>query len=145
MSTNIAKNKKAYFDYEVLETYDAGLQLRGHEVKSIRQGGVNLKGNFVHVHRGEAFVEGMHIKPYGHASQKDIVAKRTRKLLLKHKEIIAIDQAISTKGVTCVVLELYFKKALVKAKLGIVRGKKKYDKRAAIKERDLARERSRLE
>jgi len=135
----IVKNKKAYFDYEILEKYTAGLVLIGPEVKSIRKNAVNLKGNFVMPRKGELFVEGMHISPYKQAHRHDISPTRSRKLLLNKKEITAIERALNEKGVTAVVLELYWAKALVKATIGIVRGKKLHDKRETMKQRDIDR------
>lgn len=129
-------NKKAYHDFEVLETYAAGVQLFGYEVKSIRAGTVNLKGNFVHFFQQELYVTGIHISPYSHARHMDIDPMRRRKLLLKKQELKKIAAALAQKGVTAVVLELYFDHNLVKAKIGICRGKKLHDKREVQKKRD---------
>lgn len=130
------RNKKALFDYETVETFEAGLILQGPEVKSVRLGNVNLKGNFVHLLQGEPWVEGMHIGRYPYASTVELDAKRSRKLLLRMKEIEKMARYIHEKGVTAVVLEVYFKGKLAKAKVGIMRGKKLHDKRETIKRRD---------
>ena len=128
-------NKKALHDYEVLETFEAGIVLQGGEVKSIRKGSVNLKGNFVLEWKGELFVENMHISPFQFSSI-DIAPLRKRKLLLHKREILKIIKAIDQKGVTCCVLEIFLKGNLVKAKVGIVKGKKLHDKRETLKRKD---------
>lgn len=129
-------NKKAYFDYEVLETFEAGIKLVGPEVKSIRRGQAQLKGNFVSEWKGELFVEGMYITPYKNATLEQVDPRRKRKLLLRKKQIVSIAEKLKEKGLTATVLELYFKNNLLKCKLGIVRGKKKYDKRESIKKKE---------
>lgn len=130
------RNKKALFDYQTIETYEAGIVLQGHEVKSVRLGNVNLKGNFVHLLHDEPWVEGMHIGHYQYASTQEVDNKRSRKLLLKKKEIIKLAQYLHEKGVTAVVLDIHFKGKLAKATVGIMRGKKLHDKRETIKRRD---------
>ncbi|PIV90099.1 SsrA-binding protein [Candidatus Gracilibacteria bacterium CG17_big_fil_post_rev_8_21_14_2_50_48_13] len=129
-------NKKALFDFETVETFEAGIVLQGYEVKSVRLGNVNLKGNFVHIWHDAPWVEGMHIGHYPYASTVEMDAKRKRKLLLKTKEIKKLAQYIHEQGVTAVVLEMYFKGPHAKVKLGIMRGKKQHDKRESIKRRD---------
>lgn len=129
-------NKKAYFDYEVLQEFEAGIVLEGSEVKSVRIGNVNLKGNFVHFWKNSLYVESMHISPYKYATQDVLNPLRQRRLLLKKKEIEKILSEIKQKGISAVVLELYFKKKLVKAKIGIVRGKKLFDKRETMKQKE---------
>lgn len=138
------KNKKAYFDYEVLETYEAGLKLTGSEVKSLRQGHANLKGNFVHEWHGELWVEGIHISKYKYSAHLDINPWRKRKLLLNRKEIIKIVTSLQQKGVSVTVLELYDKHNLIKCTLGLVRGKKLHDKREVMKRRDSERRLQRI-
>lgn len=135
MST-LAKNKKAFADFEVLETYEAGLKLTGAEVKSVRDGRANLKGGFVDMDSsGEMWVNEMHISPYKYSHDKALDPTRKRKLILHRREIEKIDAAISQKGVTCVPLELYLKGGLVKIKIALVRGKKKYDRRDELKKK----------
>ena len=130
-----AKNKKAFHDYHVLEEYEAGIVLNGDEVKSIKAGQANLKGSFVDVHNEEAFLNEAHISRYKHSCRQDLSPTRKRKLILHKKEIIKIDQAISQQGVTAIPLGLYSKKGLIKAKIGICRGKKLHDKRETLKKR----------
>ena len=140
MSTSILTNKKAYFDFEVLDTFDAGIKLKGHEIKSIRDHRLNFKGSFITVWHGEAWLEKMHISLYKHASIPDHDARRRRKLLLKKKEIAKIAGFADQKGFTIVPLEVYLKNNLAKVKIGICKGKKKFDKRASIKKREQDRE-----
>lgn len=135
MST-FAKNKKAYHDYEILETFECGLVLSGDEVKSIRNNLANLTGAFVDVDtKGEAYVNEMHIGQYSHSSNKSYDLVRKRKLILHKKEIEKIDESVSQKGVTTIPLELYAKQGLIKLKIGICRGKKLYDKRETLKKK----------
>lgn len=133
------RNKKALFDYETVDTFEAGIVLEGYEVKSVRLGNVNLKGNFVQIWQGAPWVESMHISHYPYASTVEGDTKRKRKLLLKKNEIEKIARALHEKGVTAVVLEVYFKGKLAKAKVGLMRGKKQHDKRETIKRRDQER------
>lgn len=131
-----AKNKKAYHDYQILDEYEAGIVLNGDEVKSIKDNQINLKGAFVDVWSGQAFMNAAHISRYEMSSRKDYDPVRKRKLILHKKEIAKIDQAISEEGVTAIPLEVYPKKGLIKIKIGICRGKKLYDKRETLKSRD---------
>lgn len=137
--TAIAQNKKAYHDYFVEEEYEAGIELAGTEVKSIREGKVNLKDSYVSVKTGEAFLLGMHISPYerGNIFNKDPL--RTRKLLLHKREISKLIVLSQQDGYTIIPLKLYFKGSYVKVLLGVCKGKKNYDKRAAIAEKDSKR------
>ena len=136
----IADNRKARHDYFVLESYEAGIELAGTEVKSIREGGVNLKDCYCRVDNGELMVYGMHISPYtkGNIFNKDPL--RTRRLLMHKKEIIKLHYRIKQDGLTLVPLSLYFKGSNVKVQLGLGRGKKNYDKRAAAAAREMNRE-----
>ena len=136
----IANNKKAYHDYFIEDTYEAGIELAGTEVKSMRMGKCSIKESFIQIEHGEVFVYGMHISPYekGNIFNKDPL--RTRKLLLHQYEIRKIAAKIAEKGFTLVPLKVYFKGSLVKVEIGLARGKKLYDKRADIKKRDLKRE-----
>ena len=133
------KNREAYYNFTIIETYEAGIALKGDEVKSIRLGKVSLKGSFVSESASELYTEGLQIQPYDNAYQ-ELSTVRSRKLLLHKREILKILQKQKTSGVTCVPLSLYFKRGRVKLKLGLVKGKKLHDKREAIKKRDLDRE-----
>lgn len=141
----ITQNKKAYFDYEVLDTLQAGLVLTGDEVKSLRAGHVNLTGSFATVHQGELFLLNCNITPYEKAYLKDEDnAARSRKLLLHKREINKLVGDMSKKGLTIVPLKLFFNaRSLVKVELGICRHKKSSDKKQALKEQDIKRETNR--
>ena len=136
----IANNKKAYHDYFIEDTYEAGIELAGTEVKSMRMGRCSIKESFVQIEHGEVFVYGMHISPYekGNIFNKDPL--RTRKLLLHQYEIRKIAAKIAEKGFTLVPLKVYFKGSLVKVEIGIAKGKKLYDKRQTIAKNDQRRE-----
>lgn len=140
MATPTIKNRKARHEYAVEETYEAGIVLRGSEVKSMRQGKASLKEAFAYLKDGEVWLRDMYIKPYEQASYNNHNDRRERKLLLNKREIRELDKAISQKGYTIVPLKLYFKKGYAKVLIGIAKGKKKYDKREDIKERDTKRE-----
>lgn len=141
----IAQNKKAFFDYHILDTIEAGIVLTGDEVKSLRQGKVSLVGSFATVHDGELFLINANISSYAHAYQKkEDEATRSRKVLLHKKELNRLIGDISKKGITIVPLKIYFSnKGKVKVELGICKHKKAVDKRETIKERDIKRETSR--
>ncbi len=132
-------NRKARFDYEILDTYEAGIELTGTEIKSIRQGNANIKDCYGIVKNGEVFLLNMYIKEYAEGNIFNHEETRTRKLLLHKKEILKLRDAIERDGYTLIPLKLYFKGNLAKIELGIARGKKNYDKREAIKERDIKR------
>lgn len=136
----IANNKKAYHDYFIEDTYEAGIELAGTEVKSLRMGKCSIKESFVQIERGEVFIYGMHISPYerGNIFNKDPL--RVRKLLLHAYEIRKIEAKIKEKGYTLVPLKVYFKGSLVKVEIGIAKGKKLYDKRQDIAKKDQRRE-----
>lgn len=136
----IANNKKAYHDYFIEDTYEAGIELAGTEVKSMRMGKCSIKESFIQIDRGEVFVWGMHISPYekGNIFNKDPL--RTRKLLLHQYEIRKIAAKIAEKGYTLVPLKVYFNGSLVKVEIGIAKGKKLYDKRQDIAKKDQKRE-----
>lgn len=134
-SSTIVVNKKAYFDYEVLETLEAGVVLKGYEIKAIRQGKINLKGSYVTVSNNEVWTENIHIGAYQPKNQPDYDPKRKRKLLLKRKEIDRLTGILDTKGVTAIPLKIYLSRNFAKMTLGICRGKKKYDKRDALKKK----------
>ena len=136
----VANNKKAYHDYFIDEKYEAGIELFGTEVKSIRMGKCSVKEAFVKIDRGEVYVCGMHISPYekGNIFNKDPL--RVRRLLLHKYEIMKMNGKIAEKGYTLVPLQVYFKGSLVKVEVGLARGKKLYDKRADIAKKDQRRE-----
>ena len=136
----VANNKKAYHDYFIEETYEAGISLAGTEVKSLRMGKCSLKESYIEEKHGELFIRGMHISPYekGNIFNKDPL--RVRKLLLHDYEIRKLMGKVSTKGYTIVPLQVYFKGSLVKVEIALARGKKLYDKRADIAKKDLKRE-----
>lgn len=133
-------NRKARFDYEILDTIEAGIELTGTEIKSIRLGNANLKDSYAIVRNGEVFLLGMHISPYKEGNIFNHDELRTRKLLLHKKEILKLNDRIVLEGNTLVPLKLYFKKNKVKILIGVAKGKKTYDKREAIKKRDIDRE-----
>jgi len=136
----IAQNKKAYHDYFIEETYEAGIALTGTEIKSIRMGKVNLKDSFARVENNEVYLYNMHISPYekGNIFNKDPL--RTRKLLLNRHEINKLIGYVTRKGYTLIPTKLYLKRGLVKVELAVARGKKLYDKREDIARRDAKRE-----
>ncbi len=141
---NFLENPKARFDYEILERFDAGIELFGYEVKSVRAGHGSIAGSHILVRGGEVFVVGMRIDPYQVGNTpKEYEPDRTRKLLLTKKEIHILDEAESKKGLTIVPLSLYGKGGKIKVGFAIARGKKKFDKRETIKKRDTDREMSR--
>ena len=136
----VANNKKAYYDYFIDEKFEAGIELFGTEVKSIRMGKCSVKEAFVKIDKGEVFVYGMHVSPYekGNIFNKDPL--RPRKLLMHRAEISKLDSKIAVKGYTIVPLQVYFKGSLVKLEIGLARGKKLYDKREDIAKKDQKRE-----
>lgn len=132
----IQENKKARFDYEIVETFEAGLVLTGSEVKSIRAGSVQLKDSYVSFKGSEAFLQNAHISEYKASSYNNHEPERHRKLLLNRSELGKIFAAIREKGLTCVPLKIYFKKGRAKIEIALAKGKKAHDKRQAIKTRD---------
>ncbi len=134
------KNRKAYYDYEIEETYEAGIVLTGTEIKSLREGKANLKDSYAIIKNGEAFLLNMHISQYDNGNIFNHNETRTRKLLLNKKEIYKIRDSIERDGYTLVPIRVYFKKNRAKIEVGIARGKKSYDKREAIKKKDMERE-----
>ena len=136
----IAENRKAYHEYFVLERFEAGIELAGTEVKSIRAGTLNLKDSYCTIKNGEIFVRGMHISPYeqGNIFNKDPV--RPRRLLMHKREILKLHARVMQDGVALVPLSLYFKGSRVKVQVGLCRGKKLYDKREDAARRDMKRE-----
>ncbi len=136
----VATNRKAYHDYEILETYEAGIVLKGTEVKSAKNGRINLKDSYAKIENGEVFLINAHISPYSHGNVYNHDPRRTRKLLLHKKEIMRLYGKVKEKGLTLIPLKAYIKNGKIKIELGLCKGKKVYDKRAEIKKRDLERE-----
>lgn len=133
-------NRKAHFDYEILETIETGIVLTGTEIKSIRDGRVNLKDSYGIIKNDEVFILNMHISQYEQGNRFNHDETRTRKLLLHKKEILKLRDGLEKDGYTLIPLKLYFKKDKAKILLGLAKGKKNYDKRETIKERDILRQ-----
>jgi SsrA-binding protein len=136
----IATNRKAFFNYEVLDRAEAGVALLGTEVKSIREGGLNFRDAYVDFRGGELFLVGCRIGPYSHGNLMNHPDERDRKLLLHKREILKIGGKATEKGFTILPLKAYFKKGRVKLEIGLARGKKAHDKRESIKRKDIERE-----
>ncbi len=137
----ITKNKKAYFDYEILETLEAGIELFGHEVKSIRAKQVNLKGSYISVQNGELFLKGMNISTWRWLAHREFPeTQRPRKIFLPKKKILQYGSKLKEWGYTILALELYFQGSLVKVKVWLAKGKKLYQKKQKLKERTLDKE-----
>jgi len=135
----IATNRKARHDYTILETMEAGLVLRGAEVKSLRQGNASIVDGYASIKAGEVWVLGIHINPYEHGNARDLDPIRSRKLLLHKKEIRKLYGRMNERGLTVIPLKMYFKNGVAKVLLGVARGKKEYDKRQDISKRDAER------
>ncbi len=135
----IARNRKARHDYEILETFEAGMALLGTEVKSLRDGRVNLTDSYAEIRNGEAVLRNLHISPYAQANRFNHEPTRPRKLLLHRREIRKLIGKTTERGLTLVPLSLYFKRGRVKCELGLARGKKSYDKRASKADADAKR------
>ncbi len=138
-SKTVAQNKKAYHDYFVLEEYEAGIELFGTEIKSIRQGKINLKDAWCNIVDGEIFVNGMHISPYDHGNIFNRDPMRVRKLLMHKKEINKLFGTVKQDGLSLIPLSVYLKKGRAKIKVGLCKGKKLYDKRDVAAKKDAAR------
>ena len=138
--SSIAENRKAFHDFHLLDTFEAGLVLLGTEVKAIREGRVNLRDSFARVEDGEVFIYNVHISPYSHRGYADHEPLRRRKLLLHRSEIRKLIGKTVEKGMTLVPTKLYFKDGRVKVAVSIAKGKKDYDKRETIKKREADRE-----
>jgi SsrA-binding protein len=137
---NIAENRKAFHDYHILETFEAGMALVGTEVKSIREGNVNLRDSFARVESGEIWIYNVHINPYSHRGYSDHEPTRRRKLLLRKAEIRKLIGKTVEKGMTLVPTRLYFRNGYVKVAISLAKGKKEHDKRETIKRRETDRE-----
>ncbi len=136
----VATNRKAFHDYAVEETHEAGIVLTGTEIKSVRAGRVNLRDSFATVREGEAWLHNVHISPYGPASRQNVDPDRARKLLLHRGEINRLMGRVQEKGLTMVPLRMYLKSNRAKVEIALVRGKHQYDKREAIAKRESDRE-----
>ena len=137
---NIAENRKAFHDYHVLDTWEAGMVLLGTEVKSIREGRVNLRDSYARVEKGEVWLYNVNISSYSHRGYADHEPLRQRKLLMHRDEIRKLIGKTTEKGMTLVPLRMYFSKGRVKVAIGLAKGKKDYDKRETIKRRETDRE-----
>lgn len=136
----IATNKKARFDYEILETFEAGIVLTGPEVKSVKLGHISIKESYATVRSEEVFLTNAHISPYKQAASIEQEPTRSRKLLLKKSEIKSLIGKAQTQGLTLIPIQVYLKRGFVKVEIGLGRGKKKHDKRESIKKKDVKRE-----
>lgn len=136
----VCSNRKAYHDYFVEDTYEAGLELLGAEVKSIRQKELSLEGSFVRVENGQAKIYNMHVKPYKFNSVIEVEPTRPRRLLLNKRELRKLQAKAEIKGYALVPLEVYFKKGWAKVKVAVAKGKHTFDKRESLKRKDLNRE-----
>jgi SsrA-binding protein len=138
--TNIAENRKAFHDYHILDTWEAGMVLLGTEVKSIREGRVNLRDSFARIERGEVWLYNVNISAYSHRGYADHEPLRQRKLLMHRNEIRKLIGKTTEKGMTIVPTRMYYKSGRVKVEIGLAKGKKDYDKRETIKKREVDRE-----
>lgn len=137
----IVQNKKARHDYAILETFEAGIALRGTEVKSLREGRANLRDSFALIEGDQMLLRGLHISPYSHTSDRDLDPLRDRRLLMNREEIRKLTAKVTEKGMTLVALKLYFnERGIVKVEIGLAKGKRQHDKREAIAERESRRE-----
>jgi SsrA-binding protein len=135
----IASNKKAFHDYYIEDKFDCGIVLQGTEIKSVRAGKVNIKDSYCLVRNGEMFVINMHISKYDHGNLFNHSETRTRKLLLHKKQIIKIENKVNQESMTVVPLKIYIEKGLAKVEIALAKGKKTYDKRQSLKEKDMKR------
>lgn len=140
MTKELVSNRKAYHDYEILETFEAGVVLQGTEIKSLRANGGSLQEAYVRILKGELWLIGSHIAPYKFGNVHNHEERRDRKLLVHKRELLKLEIQTREKGMTLVPLSLYLKEGRVKCKFGIAKGKKKHDKRAAIIEKEKKRE-----
>ena len=136
----VSNNKKAYHDYFILDTYEAGIELKGTEIKSVRKGSANLKDAFIRIKNDEAFIENMHIAPYEQGNRFNHDPLRTRKLLLHKKEIKKLQKEVKENGLTIIPTKLYFNTSKAKVEIALAKGKKLYDKRQDLKAKDAKRD-----
>ncbi len=140
MSSPTIKNRKAFHDYSIEETFDAGIALQGTEVKSIRQGNASFTDSYAFIRDGEVWLKEFYIKPFEHGSYNNHDPRRERKLLLNKKEIRELEKGTQQKGNTIVPLKIFFKNGFVKVQIGLAKGKKRFDKRESIKASDTKRD-----
>lgn len=140
----ITKNKRALFDYEIIQTYEAGIKLTGTEIKSLRSGHMQINQSFAQIKNGEVFLVGSHISEFNQGNIWNHEPTRTRKLLLNKKEINYLDKQLQLKGLTLVPIKVYIKNGFAKLEIGLARGKKAYDKRHALKEKAIKRDSDRF-
>lgn len=136
----VAQNRKAFHDYFILDTYEAGIELKGTEIKSVRKGSTNLKDAFIRIKNDEAFIENMHIAPYEQGNRFNHEPLRTRKLLLHKKQIKKLQKEVKESGLTIIPTKLYFNTSKLKVEVALARGKKLYDKRQDLKAKDAKRD-----
>jgi SsrA-binding protein len=136
MSEAVATNRKARHEYEILDTFEAGLVLTGAEVKSLRAGRCSLQDGYVTVRRGEATLKGVHIAPYEHATRQGVDPLRDRRLLLHGRELLRLTKQLEERGLTLVPLRVYFKRGYAKVELGLAKGRHTYDKRHKLRDED---------
>ena len=140
MTKPLAQNRKARHDYEIIDTYEAGMVLKGTEIKSIRRGKMNIQDGFISIYGGQAWLKNVHISPYDHGNLFNHDPLRERKLLLHKKQINDLQQAIKERGMTLVPLKVYLVRGRAKILIGLARGKNLYDKRHALKEKQANRD-----
>ena len=139
--STVSTNRKAYHEFQIIETFEAGIELLGSEVKSLREGNASLRESYVLIKKGQAWLVGMHINAYSHTGFSGHEPVRKRRLLLHKNEILKINQKLAEKGLTAVPLKVYFnKRGWLKVEIGLARGKKLYDKRETKKRRDIEKE-----
>jgi SsrA-binding protein len=136
----VSKNRKAYHDYLILDTYEAGIALTGSEIKSVRANQVSLRDGYALIRDGEVWLENVHIAPYNQANRENHEPRRSRKLLLHRREINRLTGKLREKGFTLIPLSMYLKNSRAKIELGLARGKRQYDKRVALKEKEARRQ-----
>ncbi len=139
-SATIAQNRRARHDYEILQTFEAGIVLTGPEIKSVREHNVQLQGSYARIRDNEVWLQDAHIAPYSNAGYAPHNPVRDRKLLLHKKEIAKINELLGERGLTLVPLSMYFKRGKAKVQLGVGRGLKRYDKRQVLKQRDIKKD-----
>ena len=143
-NNELVSNRKAYHDFEILETFEAGISLTGSEIKSLRNHGGSLKDAYVLIKKDELFLINSHIAPYKYSTHITHIEKRDRKLLMHKKEIEKLKKLVTEKGITLIPLSFYLKKGRIKIKFGIAKGKKRHDKRSYLKEKEQKREIDRI-
>jgi SsrA-binding protein len=136
----VATNRKAYHEYHIIDKYEAGVELLGSEVKSLREGKANLKESYVTFRNSDAFVIGMHVSPYSHTGFTGHDPLRDRRILMHGRQLIKLKSQLAEKGLTLIPLRLYFKNSWAKIEIGLAKGKKHYDKKESIKQRDIKRD-----